>query len=189
MRILLLAVALVSPLESVDLALQHSIQSSRTPWLEPVMRGATDLGKPATVLGALLGIAIFDAAAGPATARLALLALVPTNLVVEGLKRAVNRTRPDGEQKRSNSSFPSSHAANAAALAWVLARRWRRLAPALWALAVLVAASRMYLNRHYPSDVLAALAIGMACGWLAPRMLRRRAAPEPASARTATGSG
>ena len=180
MKKLLLAVALLLPLGSVDAGLLRAIQESRAPWLDPVMRGATSAGKPANVLGALLAIALFDAAQGPATARLALVALVPTNLVVEGLKRAVGRTRPDGDQKRSNSSFPSSHAANAAALAWVFSRRWRRWAPAFWALALLVAASRMYLNRHYPSDVLVGLAIGMACAWLAPRILKWRRATVPA---------
>ena len=170
MRTLLLAVALLGPVQSVDLAVQEASQASRAPWLEPVMRGATALGKPAVVLGAFLAITLLDATAGPATVKLALLALVPANLAVEGLKRAVDRTRPDGEHKRSNASFPSSHAANAAAIAWIFSRRWRLLAPLFWALALTVAWSRVYLNRHYLSDVVVGLAIGAACGWLAPRL-------------------
>jgi undecaprenyl-diphosphatase len=170
---MLLLVAMLSSIVQLDLGVQRAVQGARAPLLEPVMRGATGVGKPANVLGGLLAIALFDAAAGPATARLALAALVPANLLVEGLKRAVNRTRPDGDRDPSNASFPSSHAANSAALAWVLARRWRRLAPAFWALALVVAYSRMYLDRHYLSDVLAGLAIGLACGWLAPRLLAR----------------
>jgi membrane-associated phospholipid phosphatase len=150
------------------------------------MKGATGIGRPANVLGVLLAIALFDAAAGPATARLAVFALVPTNLVVEGLKRATNRTRPDGEQKRSNASFPSSHAANAAAIAWVFSSRWRRLTPAFWVLALLVAYSRMYLNRHYLSDVVVGFAIGIACAWLTARFLRRRAAAAATAAPAAS---
>jgi undecaprenyl-diphosphatase len=180
MRVLLLAVALLSPLERLDVAVQEAVQASRAPWLEPVMKGASNVGRPANVLGVLLAIALLDAAAGPATVRLALLAVAPTNLVVEGMKRTVNRTRPDGEHKRSNASFPSSHAANAAAIAWIFSRRWRRLAPAFWALALTVAWSRVYLNRHYLSDVVVGLAIGMACAWLAPRLMRRFAKARPA---------
>ena len=189
MRDLLLVLALLSPIERLDLDVQRAVQASRAPWLEPVMRGASDVGRPANVLAVLLAVALFDAAAGPLTARLTLLAMVPTNLVVEGLKRAVNRTRPDGERKRSNASFPSSHAANAAAIAWVFSRRWRRLAPAFWAAALLVAGSRVYLNRHYLSDALVGLAIGAACGWLAPRLARLRTLARSAPRDSAPGPG
>jgi undecaprenyl-diphosphatase len=134
------------------------------------MRGASDVGRPALLFGGLLAIAVFDVA-GPGTARLALAALLPTNLVVEGMKRAVNRTRPDGERKRSNASFPSSHAANAFALAWVFARRWRRPSAAFWLAAGVVAFSRLYLNRHYLSDVVVGAAVGIACAILAARVL------------------
>ncbi len=179
MKTLLLALALLGPLQAADAALQRAVQDMRRPVLEQPMRSLTGIGKPVVVFGALLLVAAFDAAAGPATARLALAALVPTNLVVEGLKRAVGRTRPDGDRKRSNSSFPSSHAANAFALAWVLARRYRRFAPAFMILAALVAVSRVYLNRHYVSDVVAGAAIGLACAfwsarWLAARARQRR---------------
>jgi undecaprenyl-diphosphatase len=172
MRVLLLAVALLGPIQSLDVTVQQAAQASRAPWLEPVMRGATDLAKGPVVLAAFLAITLLDAS-GPATVKLALLALIPANLAVEGLKRAVNRTRPDGEHKRSNASFPSSHAANAATIAWIFSRRWRRLAPLFWALALTVAWSRVYLNRHYLSDVLAGVAIGAASGWLAPYLAER----------------
>ena len=110
--------------------------------------------------------------------RLAVAALAGTNLVVETLKRAIGRPRPDGERRRSNSSFPSSHAANAFALAWVLGARWRRGIPVFFALALLLAFSRMYLNRHFLSDVLVGALIGVICAWAAASWLplRRRTA-------------
>ena len=83
----------------------------------------------------------------------------------------MNRTRPDGEQKRSNASFPSSHAANAATLAAVLARRWRRLTVPAWVAAAVIGFSRIYLNRHFLSDVLFAGALGVLGAWAAARLL------------------
>lgn len=166
---LALVLGLLDPLVHLDLAVRDAVQGARPTVLEGPMRIATDIGKPQNVLGVLLAVAISGGAAGPATARRAILALVPTNLLVEGTKRLVNRTRPDGESKRSNASFPSSHSANAFAIAIVFSRRWRRLAPVFLLFAVAVGFSRIYLNRHFLSDVLFGAILGVACGWLAFR--------------------
>src|SRR5262245_5548748 len=165
----LLAVSLVQPITDLDRSFQDAVQGARRPSFETVMRSSTDLAKPVVVFGMLLGVAAFTGPLGPETARAALYALLPTNIVVETLKRAVNRTRPDGGQNPANASFPSSHAANGAALATVLSSRWRRLRLFFWLLAALVAFSRIYLNRHFLSDVLIAVMIGVVFGWLATR--------------------
>ena len=190
MRSFLLALALFAPIQQLDENVQRALQAARNPAAEPVMKGATNIGRPANVLGVLLAISLFDAA-GPPTVKLALAAMIPTNLLVEGLKRATYRARPDGEHKRSNASFPSSHAANAAAIAWVFSQRWRRLAPVFWVMAVTVAFSRMYLNRHYLSDVVVGFAIGLLCGWLAPRIVAwlRAMRARPETARAPAGAG
>jgi len=96
-------------------------------------------------------------------------ALVPVNLAVEGLKRLTFRARPDGEHKRSNASFPSSHVANAFAVATVIARRWRRGAFVAFAGAAVVGWARLYLNRHWASDVACAAALGVGLTLLALR--------------------
>jgi membrane-associated phospholipid phosphatase len=103
----------------------------------------------------------------------AAIVLIPVNLVVEALKYATNRTRPDGTRKRSNSAFPSSHSANAFAIATVLARRWRRGAPVFFAYAALVAFSRMYLDRHWASDVLAGAVLATLIAWFAGKAFER----------------
>jgi membrane-associated phospholipid phosphatase len=180
MKVLMLALALMSPVESVDWAVVREVQGARRPELEGVMRQATAFGRPLVVAGGLAVVLAVDLASGGgwSTARLAVGALVGTNLVVEGLKRSVGRARPDGQHQHSNSSFPSSHAANAFALAWVLGARWRRGSAVFFALALLIAFSRMYLNRHFLSDVVAGASIGVICAWAAARWLplRRRTA-------------
>ncbi len=160
MRMLLLVLALLSPIDQLDVRVQHAVQAHRGGWLERPMRAASDVGKPVVVLGALLAIAILDTAEGVSVARVAVVAAAVVNGVVEGLKRLTNRVRPDGEHDPGNASFPSSHAANAFALAVVLARRWRPVAPAFWAAAAIVAASRVYLNRHFLSDAVTGALIG-----------------------------
>jgi membrane-associated phospholipid phosphatase len=178
MKVLMLALALLNPIECLDGAVARGVQGGRRPALEGVMQRASAWGRPPVVAGGLAIVLVADLATGGgwSTVRLAVGALAATNLVVEGLKRTVGRTRPDGERRRSNSSFPSSHAANAFALAWVLGARWRRGIPVFFGLALLVAFSRMYLNRHFLSDVVAGALIGMLCAWAAARWLplRRR---------------
>lgn len=169
-----LALALVGPIERLDQDVQHAVQDARRPGLEPLMQSASDTRHGLLVCAGLLVVAIATGPAGPATARVALLALVPVNAAVELIKLGTGRTRPDGSRSRSNSSFPSSHAANAAALAMVLGLRWPRLSPAFWLLVALVAFSRVYLNRHFMSDVLAGVALGVGLSWLTVRWLDRR---------------
>jgi membrane-associated phospholipid phosphatase len=173
-RVLLIVLSLLGPIQDLDHGVAGVIQAARVPALEGPMNAATRVAKPVTVLGALLLIAVIDGSGGVGTVRVALVALAGTNLIVEAVKRLTDRTRPDGEHKRSNASFPSSHAASAFALAWVLAHRWRRLLPLWVVLAAIVAFSRMYLHRHYLSDVVVGAGIGMLCAWGALRWMPAR---------------
>ena len=86
------------------------------------------------------------------------------------VKLAVGRERPalpDAPpliKLPSSSSFPSSHAAMSVAGAMALSRARPRLAPAWWAAAALMCASRIYVRAHHTSDVAAGMAVGAACG-------------------------
>jgi len=184
MRTVLLAIAFLGPLQAADDAVRDWVLATRSPGTARVAQEISDVGRPPTVLGTLVLIALFDRAGGIATAVRTLGALVPTNIAVEALKRLTFRARPDGQHKRSNAAFPSSHAANAAAVAWVFARRWRRLAPAFAAFALLVAASRVVLDRHWTTDVVVGVMIGAGFAWAVlrrwPIVLRPRAPAPPA---------
>ncbi len=79
----------------------------------------------------------------------------------------------------STSSFPSGHATVSFACATVLALAVPRLRTPLFALAALIAYSRVYVGVHYPADVLAGAALGVGIA-IALRMLAgalRRSAP------------
>jgi len=74
--------------------------------------------------------------------------------------------------------FPSGHTATTVALATVFtglalrSRRRLRVAAGLWALAAVVAFSRIYLASHWPLDVIGGALLGVACGLVALRLAR-----------------
>ena len=80
----------------------------------------------------------------------------------------------------STFSFPSGHATVAFASATILALAVPRLRWPLFALAALIAFSRVYVGVHYPGDVLAGAVLGVGIA-TALRMLARalrRSEPE-----------
>jgi undecaprenyl-diphosphatase len=60
-------------------------------------------------------------------------------------------------------SFPSGHTAGASLMAFLLASGYPLLAVPAFGLAALIGFSRIYNGVHYPSDVLAGAALGLAC--------------------------
>lgn len=74
------------------------------------------------------------------------------------VKVAVRRERPAGRRAAtlSNLSFPSAHTATS----FCGARMYARLGVNLYPLAVAIAASRLALRVHHPSDVVAGAALG-----------------------------
>ena len=77
--------------------------------------------------------------------------------------------RPLNLRQPITSSFPSGHASAAMVAAAVLSRRTG--GPLWYALGALVAASRVHVRIHHASDVLGGLAIGVAFGRIARRLL------------------
>src|SRR5690606_32753391 len=69
-------------------------------------------------------------------------------------------------------SFPSGHAANAVASAFVLTTAYPRTAAVwfTWLAAAIVGVARVYLGVHYPLDALAGAVVGLCCGAVARGM-------------------
>lgn len=166
------------PLTSVD---RRSDDSAHTlvidhSWLLTITRGLTHLGDPAVVTVLAVVGAVVMALVGRRRAAVYLL-LVRVVAVVLGyvLKEGIRRARPvlaHPVAHASGFSFPSGHALGSAALyasiAVVLGSRVpfaARLAIGLVP-AALVAATRVFLGVHFPSDVIAGLFTGWAIALL-----------------------
>ncbi len=101
-----------------------------------------------------------------------LIGILVTALVVMAIKFTVKRSRPQGEWGRiyrstDPHSFPSGHAARSAMLAVLalgLGPLWLGLSMLVWA--PLVGLARAIMGVHYPSDIIAGMALGVILGLL-----------------------
>lgn len=115
--------------------------------------------------------------------RLGLFAVITGGLSVQVLKHLFCRPRPLVEgagrffadfpclgKGSGLISFPSGHSVTVFALAYVLSRAYPKGSFAFYALATIVALSRVYLARHFLSDVVAGAAVGLFAGWIVCRL-------------------
>lgn len=124
------------------------------------------------------------------------LGVVPAGMLLNvGLKNLFQRARPaidDPLVQLATYSFPSGHAV-ASTVFWGMAcalvfahtqsQRWRTLAAVVAVCMVLVVTfSRVYLGAHYPTDVIAGVAIGTMCVVLFLRFTRPGRSLRPGAA-------
>ncbi len=88
--------------------------------------------------------------------------------VVIGRERPLIEDHPPLARAPSKLSFPSAHSTSSFAAAAALGRVEPRTRVPLYALAAAICVSRPYLGMHYPSDVLAGVALGTLVGGLVP---------------------
>ena len=152
----------ITRIEQFDTAGLRYARDLRRPWLSRMLVVFTrsgNLGLLWIALGAMLD-----------HSQKVTLVLIATMLVCEAIKQVARRDRPAlarmerliGVQKTT--SFPSGHAASAMAAAVVLTAFAPHFAPIWFALATLMAVSRVYVGVHYPSDVAVGGMIGIVIG-------------------------
>ncbi|MGW2325916.1 phosphatase PAP2 family protein [Streptomyces sp. NPDC001700] len=171
----------MGPISDIDRQLFARVAASRLRGAHPLLprlSRSADHGK------LWFGTAAVLATVGGRTARRAALrgigslaaASLASNMVV---KWTVERRRPMVDtvplvrrlrRQPWTSSFPSGHSASAAAFATGVAIESSRYGTLVAPLAAAVAASRVYVGVHYPSDVVAGIALGagaaaLTCRW------------------------
>jgi membrane-associated phospholipid phosphatase len=171
-------------------------------WVVAPFRFATDFGLSGWFLFPLgAALVVIALVTSPAVSRMSQLVLASLSvrlgflflgialpgLIVTIGKRIIGRARPAvaGEDvflykfflwRADYASFPSGHATTAFAAAVAFGVLWPRLRPLLWSYAIIIALSRVIVNAHHPSDVVAgAIAGGVGAllvrDWLAARRL------------------
>jgi len=135
-------------------------------WVELWMVASTRLGDGWAWLAVVLAA---GAGGGTASRTLAetLAAVVVVNAVQVAVKHACRRPRPSaasplGVTAPDRFSFPSGHAMNAFAAAALVSVHVSAAGPLAFAAAASVAASRVVLQLHYVSDVVAGAVLGSA---------------------------
>lgn len=145
-------------------------RNGHTPALE---RAATALGSFGELGGGWTGIGLAGAAFNADDRRrwLYAAAAAPAAILANyAVKLAVGRERPLIEEHPplarapSKLSFPSAHSTSATAASIVIGRVAPETRPSLYALAAAICLGRPYLGMHYPSDVLAGVALGSILG-------------------------
>jgi len=167
------------PLAVIDKQVATWFYDRTTPALTTVMQAITSLGAAPVITGITLLTFVLLLWWRYWYQVLALLLTVPGGMLFNVLlKSAFARQRPTFENPivtLTSDSFPSGHTMAATLLYGALAVfvilaiqawRWRVLVVLVaWLVILLVGFSRIYLGTHYLSDVLAAIAAGIA--WLA----------------------
>jgi undecaprenyl-diphosphatase len=149
------------------------------PAVDRLLYGASALGEHGTVwimLAALRGLR-GERHWKPAIRVMAGLAI--ESVTVNGVVKSVfRRRRPVLDIARPlplriplTSSFPSGHASSSFFAARLLSEGDPRLAPAYYALAVVIAASRIHVKIHHASDVIAGAIVGTALAEGARRLI------------------
>lgn len=167
--VFLLLVAVVahsSAIDEFDSSLYRSIYDGwRCDFADAYFSGVTLLGSVEFCLSANTALLCFGDDKMRKSAKLTTVGLASTMLVAELLKCAVGRERPEETNlPRCKSSFPSGHTTAAFTMAYVYGAQYPKLRIPLYFLAVSVAISRIYLGKHYPTDVIAGAVIGTAGG-------------------------
>lgn len=169
---------------ALDDAVDGWVEGRRSPRLDRVFYGlstAADHGILWNALGALRSARAGDPAVG---LRFGAVMTAESALTNGPIKACFRRIRPVevppgplpyGMHRPRTSAFPSGHATSAFTAATLLAQG-TNAGPLYFALAALVASSRVYTRMHHASDVVAGAALGIVLGQVARKALplRRR---------------
>lgn len=168
----------------MDAAILQQVIALRRPWLDDLMMLASAVGAGGFLWLAIGLVAGIFPRHAPAAWRLWLAVGMAFVTVDVAVKPLFDRQRPFEAMpvalivaRPQTPSFPSGHAAMAAAGALAASRMFPRAGWVFWPIAAAIASSRIYLGVHWPTDALAGASFGVAVAWLVLGGRLRRPSP------------
>jgi membrane-associated phospholipid phosphatase len=168
-------------LHAVDLSLFERVADFQAPFLDQTLPPLSEAASYSR-LWLVCSLVLICSGRRPRRAAITALAAVAVTSAIANvaMKRSLPRRRPGSlvpEVRRlvhpRSSSFPSGHAASAAAFSGVIGSELPALRVPVDALAGAIAFSRVYTGVHYPGDVLAGWILGRSVARVSRRVARR----------------
>lgn len=144
-----------------------AFQGFQTDWLDTAARAISSVGRPYVAVSLVLAAALLLVVLRRRSDGLTVALVLVPMLVGDGLKRVIERPRPDhllAGTESSSLSFPSGHSVYALLFGGVLIYLLEKVVPqpalrrglqvGLGVLILAMGASRVYLGVHWPSDVI-----------------------------------
>ena len=133
--------------------------------LDNILEGITSMGDNRSIMGYSLLLMSLGNDSLADTGKLTFFSFLASQTLTGILKYSVNWDRPYGEsESRFDSSFPSGHTSGTFAFVSVIGYHYPKYRVPLYLFATMIGLTRIALNEHYPSDVLAGASIGIISG-------------------------
>jgi undecaprenyl-diphosphatase len=166
---------MINYLQNIDVKMLNLINKKfRYAILDKIMPLITAMGNGG-IVWVIISICLMNSKHYRVEGYMIITSLIVTTIIGEGLiKHVIKRTRPFDNMKENKLliskpitySFPSGHTASSFAAAGILIMMDNQLSILVVILASLIAFSRIYLNVHYPTDVVIGIILGLLCSRL-----------------------